>query len=111
MQEQQALEQPSESAEGKVVTYQSNGTLRLSQTAEAASIETPPPTQNSTEMQESMAEPELLALIIELRLRAGRGSKNSKVSASVVDTLDLSRRKIEKLPYEMVNIIKDDVVR
>lgn len=69
---------------------------------------------------ESMAEPELLALIVELRLGAGRasgkdkdkssnGSKSSSTSA--VDTLDLCHRKIEKLPYDMVDIIKDDVVR
>lgn len=68
------------------------------------------------ETQESMAEPELLALIIELRLRDGRTSgrdksNGSKSSTSAVDTLDLCHRKIEKLPYDMVNIIKDDVVR
>lgn len=74
----------------------------------------------SHDTQESMAEPELLALIIELRLRAGRASDKEKdksgtgsksASASTVDTLDLCHRKIEKLPYDMVNIIKDDVVR
>lgn len=72
------------------------------------------------ETQESMAEPELLALIIELRLRAGRTStrdknpglgNSSSRATSAVDTLDLCHRKIEKLPYEMVNIIKDDVIR
>lgn len=65
-----------------------------------------------------MAEPELLALIIELRLRAGRplgtgagGGGGGKSTLSAVDTLDLCHRKIEKLPYEMVNIIRDDIVR
>lgn len=94
---------------------------------------------------ESLAEPELLALIIEMRLRAGRSkstrdraqdstshpkyssiSSNNATSSSLtssmmalsssstssaVDTLDLCHRKIENLPYEMVDIIKDDVVR
>jgi hypothetical protein len=83
------------------------------------------PTPNNVdnvEAQESMAEPELLALIIELRLRDGRpatkdrdggGSSSNSNSAktSAVDTLDLCHRKIQVLPYEMVNIIKDDVVR
>lgn len=115
MQKQWSTEQqqPSKPAEEKELTPKRNGTAQPSQASENIFVETPPSGQTSTETQESMAEPELLALIIELRLRAGRGSKGSKASTytSAVDTLDLSHRKIEKLPYEMVNIIKDDVVR
>ena len=89
-------------------------------------------TMKSDDTQESMVEPELLALIIELRLSAGGGKKgkergggtanggliksattasSSASSSSSIDTLDLCHRKIEKLPHEMVNIIRDDVVR
>lgn len=77
---------------------------------------------------ESIAEPELLALIIEMRLNASRGLGSSVGSASngdshkrdhaasgsaspAFDTMDLCHKKIEKLPYEMVDVIKDDVVR
>ncbi|UZJ51945.1 hypothetical protein CBS101457_001265 [Exobasidium rhododendri] len=78
------------------------------------------------ETQDAMAEPELLALIIELRLRVGRtptkeqnlangtnnnSSKTTAATSSAVDTLDLCHRKIQHLPYEMVDIIKDDVIR
>ncbi|MCO5612568.1 hypothetical protein L7F22_066836 [Adiantum nelumboides] len=77
---------------------------------------------------ESIAEPELLALIIEMRLNASRGLGSSVGGASngdshkkdhaasgsaspAFDTMDLCHKKIEKLPYEMVDVIKDDVVR
>lgn len=81
----------------------------------------PPPSstvmRDKESAHESMAEPELLALIIEMRLQAGRRSTNGKekkgnvAPSSAIDTMDLCHRKIQKLPEEMVDIIKDDVVR
>lgn len=82
-------------------------------------------TAKGGQAEESIAEPELLALIIELRLNAGgdgrkereKGSTAGSVKSTVtnttaaVDTLDLCHRKIEKLPHDMMDIIRDDVIR
>lgn len=87
---------------------------------DTSSLATRPSIKSSNQYQEALAEPELLALIVELRLRAEKrpnkdksstSSGSSKPTSSAVDTLDLSHLKIEKLPYEMVDIIKEDVVR
>jgi len=129
MSEQTAMSQTSDLAETKGLEPQANPIAQRDQsgvtmaTSGTSSSLLAAPTNtvvDKSETQESMAEPELLALIVELRLRAGRAptkdkngsvnSSNSKAS-SAVDTLDLCHRKIEKLPYEMVNIIKEDVIR
>jgi hypothetical protein len=104
------------------------GSVATAAAAAAAEVTMPPAaapskaTDQKDETQEAMAEPELLALIIELRLEAGStltkdktnasgSTQNSKRTPSAIDTLDLCHRNIEPLPYEMVNIIKDDVIR
>lgn len=82
---------------------------------------------------ESIAEPELLALIIEMRLNASKataggtssnndattGNNSSKrdtatsgsASPNEFPTMDLCHRRIQKLPHEMVDVLKDDIVR
>lgn len=58
---------------------------------------------------EFMAEPELLALVIEIKLQAGSKKKGNESTS--VDTMDLCHRRIQRLPAEMFEIIKDDIVR
>lgn len=70
-----------------------------------------------------MAEDELLALVVEIKLQTGQpssrikgdggtsGAASGRAGASTADTIDLCHRKIQTLPPEMVDIIKDDLVR
>lgn len=94
------------------------------QSANAAAQET-----LSGRIPQPIGEPELLALVVDLRLRAGRspsrdrngregsrdgptpGASGLAPANSASDTLDLCHRRIETVPEGLVGIIRDDVVR
>ncbi|PWN31161.1 hypothetical protein BDZ90DRAFT_230152 [Jaminaea rosea] len=79
--------------------------------AAASSSSSPPPSfaqpmaRHSSSRSRAMPSEELLALVVEKRLAV------NATSGGVLDTIDLSNRRLRDIPEEIVDIIKDEAVR
>lgn len=76
----------------------------------------PSEASSSTPRRQLTPPEELLAIVVEQKLlghsaRASSGNSNEQQSKSSLDTLDLCHRRLQDIPSELVDVIKDDVVR